>query len=169
MTDDKILMEKKALLEKAAKQCFEAIEDNINDLRALGTQSIHEDYDSLHKRLISISSIETNLARVFEGLAKLKFQVDALKARAKAELEDKEMESMEKPQFKNALSTYTTRPEVEAKLRSLAIREVRELRVWSELSLEVNMLSEILRNYQQDAQRARRDIDTRLKILSMRF
>lgn len=166
---DSLIKEKREAIESYAKKCFDDIEDNVKDLRAMSKPQIVDDYDTIHMRLLRISEIESSLAHVFENVSNVKSMVDVLLHRARVDLEDAQAEVLQKPQFRNPTSNFMSRPEVEAKLRSYTVSELHALRVWEEVAIDIKRLVDVLRNYQQEASKAKREIDTRLKILSMRF
>lgn len=166
---DSLLKEKREAIEKYAKQCFDDIEDNVKDLRSLARPQVSDDYDTIHQRLLRLSEIESSLAHVFENVSKVKSKVDVLQHQARVDLEDAQSEVLQRPQFRSPTSNYMSRPEVEAKLRSHTVSELHTLRVWDEVAIDIKRLVDVLRNYQQEASKAKREIDTRLKILSMRF
>lgn len=161
--------ERKKLIEAACKKIFDELEESVTHLKDLGTPQISDDYDKIHAKLLTVTQIESELGYFYRSVIAVKHEVDVSKARAKARLEDAAMEATQKPSFKNPLASYSTRPETDAKLRSLTIEETYDLRVWEILSMDVQYLLQVVQSYQQDANRQRRDIDTRLKILSLRF
>lgn len=166
---DKITQEKLHLLENYAKRCFDDIESCVTDFKELAQPQVQDDYDTLHRRLLRVAEIDLSLASVFEDVSGLRTMVDKLLLSARADLQDAETEAISKPQFKNPLSPYMSRPEVEAKLRSMTLSPLMEVRTWETLLADVKNLDDVLRSYQRQVSSARRDIDARLKILSMRY
>lgn len=163
------LEEKAKLVEKACKQLINELSDAMESLDGLPDQKTHDEYDTIHVRLILVSKVETELSRIYAQSAALNWDVEVNKLRAKAAVEDKAVEVMDKPTFKSPTSSFMSRPEIETKVRSMSVEEVYELRVWEKLQKDVYYLQDVIRTYQQQANRARRDIDTRLKILQMKY
>lgn len=161
--------ERSLLVQKACKQLVDDLSDVMETLHALPTQSREDEYDTIHVRLLSISKVESELSRIYADSAKLHLEVEVNFLRAKATVDDKAVEVMDRPTFKNPTSAFMSRPEIETKVRSLSVEEIYELRVWEKLKKDVYYLQDVIRTYQQEANRARRDIDTRLKILQMKY
>lgn len=143
---------------------FNQLEDSVTHLTSYPPPQITEDFESLHKRLLSVSGIESEVSTHYRNVLKVKHEVDVSKERANAALADAEMEATSTSSFKNPLTNFTTRPEVDAKLRALTIEETHEVRTWKTLSLDVQYLLDVVRSYQLDLSRQRRDIETRLKL-----
>lgn len=160
--------ERQQLLETACKKLFDEIEDTVKQFKDRGGVSPQDDFDKIHIRTLFITQVESELSYLQRSLLTIRHEVEVAQARAKAALEDKESEVMSRPTFKNPMG-YMSRPELEAKMRSMTIEATADKRIWDLLMIDVNYLQEVLKSYQQEAYRERRDIDTRLKILGMRF
>ena len=78
------------------------------------------------------------------------------------------MEAAERPTFKS-ITSFDSRPIVEARLRSLSIEHEYNVVSWENTLRDVLYAQDVVYSFQQDAQKERRDIDTRLKILGMQY
>lgn len=162
-------VEHAAKLEAICRDLVDQVANAMETLQKLPIQKIDDDFDVIHQRLIIVSSTETELARIYADAIAVVREVEKARAAAKANVEDKQVEVIDRPTFKSPTAAYMSRPEIETKMRSLSVEEIHELRVWERLYKDVTYLQDIVRTYQQEANRARRDIDTRLKILQMKY
>lgn len=158
--------ERERLLSQACKQIMDEVESAVKDFRQLQRPLVSDDHATIHSRTLFVTQVENELAYLYRSALKVKHEVDSSKFRAQANLQDKHTEVMDKPTFKS-LNGFMSRPEVEIKLRSLAIEENYDVRIWESLSIDVVYLIDVIRSYQQEASRERRDIDTRLRILGL--
>lgn len=160
--------ERRALLEKASIKLFEELEKSVEEFQTFKTPHLKDDFDTIHARMLFVTATERELSVLYRDSLKIKKQVDLTKARARSILEDAKMEAYDRPTFKKA-HTFESRPEVELKLRSMTIEEAHALEEWERLSTDVEYLVETIRSYQFDAMKERKDIDTRLKIFSLKY
>lgn len=160
--------ERRQLIETACKQLFVDLEDSVEQFKHYENAQVSDDYDSIHRRLLFMTAVERDLSYLYRQATALRHQVEVSRDRAKDLLEDAKMEAVQKPTFKNP-TTYSSRPETEGKLRSLTFEEHYDVAIWEKLYKQTQYLVDVVRSYQQDANKERRDIDTRLKILSLKF
>lgn len=155
-----------ALISQAAIQLMDELEDTVKDFKARDRPQVGDDYVKMHSRLIFVTQVEGEIAHLYRLALKVKNEVEVSHHRATSNLQDKEAEVLSRPTFKS-INGFMSRPEVEAKIRSIAIEEVYHVRIWEKLKLDVNYLLDVIRSYQQEASRERRDIDTRLRLLGL--
>lgn len=142
------------------------LEEVIKEYKTRERPKIGDDHVKIHSYTLYITQLESELAYLYRSTLKVKHEIESSKYRAKTLLEDKHTEAMGKPTFKT-LNGYMSRPEIEVKLRALAIEETYEFRIWESLMIDVNYLLDVVRSFQQEASRERRDIDTRLRLLGL--
>lgn len=163
-----LTQELKSKIEAASKLLFDELEDTVQQVREFKTPSIKDDYDKLHVQLLFYTETEMELSYLYRKALQLKNQVDTHLSRARDILEDAKMVALEDKGFKIP-NTYSSRVETEAKLRSKTFEETHEVRIWERLISDVQYLVEVIKSYQMDAFKRRKDIDTRLKIISLQF
>lgn len=161
MTDSN---ERKKLIDQAHKLLLDDVKDTVKQFSALGTPQISDDYGSIHQRLLYITALESDLGHLYRQSLEILNEVVNSRDDCEEILEDSKMTQSQKPSFKNP-TAYMSRPEYELKLRSLTIEEVHGLKTWKTLATNSYYIRDIIMSYQKDADRERRVVDTRLKIL----
>lgn len=162
------LIERKKMIERACKLIFDEMEDSIHQLRSMDSAQVRDDFTKIHSRLLFLTAVENDFSHLLRKAMEIKHEVETSMYRAKDTLEDAKMEQTQKPSFKSP-NSYVSRPETEGKLRSLTFEETYEVSTWEKLNRDVQFLVDTIRSYQQDANRERRTIDTRMKILSLQL
>ena len=161
--------QRRKLFEKACKDIMDALEVEVEEMRNFDSPNLRDDYDKIHARLLFLTSTEVGLSHYYRQALAIKHEVEVERDRARNNLEDAKMEVANKPTFRGLTTQYQSRPEIEAKLRSLTYEENYELTQWSQLFTDVQYLLDVVKSYQLDANKQRRDIDTRLKIFSLQL
>lgn len=156
--------ERKRLIDQAHGLLLDEIKDTVKQFSALGTPQISDDYESIHQRLLYITALEADLGHLYRQSLEILNEVVNSKDDSEEILEDSKMAQSQKPSFKNP-TAYMSRPEYELKLRSLTIEEVHGFKTWKTLVNNSYYIRDIISSYQRDADRERRVVDTRLKIL----
>lgn len=160
------LYERKALVEKACIQFLSELDDAVKDFINMESAHSGDDLTKIYNRMLFITSTERELSYIYRKAKELKRQVEINLSNAKEILDDAKARAIGSPNFKS-LNSYESRPEVEAKIRSMTIEETHEVLVWERLLKDAQHVLDILYSHQQDAIKERRDIDTRIKIVSM--
>ena len=160
--------ERRALLEKASKKVFDELVDIQTQLKNFEPPKLNDDYDKIHMQMLFLTSTELELSYVYRAALDIKHEIEVSRARAKSVLDDAQMEAVNKPTFKTPHS-YSSRPETEGKLRSLTFEQTYEVTHWDRLMTDAQYLLDVIKSYQMDVNKQRRDVDTRLKILSFKF
>lgn len=161
MTEDRA-----SLITQASKHIMDELEEVVRDFRARDRPQVGDDHNKIHSWLILITQVEGELAHLYRQAVKVKHEVEVSYHWATSNLQDKEAEVLSRSTFKT-VAGYMSRPEIEVKLRSMAIEEVHNVRIWERLKLDVYYLLDVIRSYQQEAYKYRKDIDTRLKIIGL--
>lgn len=156
-------------VEKALKLIADKMEIAVTELKEFASPQLRDDFDKLHAQLLFYSAIERDLSQCQRDVLLVKSNVDVHLARAKSSLEDAKMEEVGKSSFRSLTPSFQSRSETDGKLRALTFEEVFEVTKWEEIRLATQYLLDVVRTYQLDANKYRRDIETRLKIISLQI
>ena len=161
------IVERKSLIETACKKIYDDLEATVKDFSELHNPQVADDYDKIHDRLLFLSATERDLNGLLRIANQFKRQVDITFLDLRNQLEDAKMEAIQKRSFATMGASFESKEEKVAKLRSLTIEESHDLEQWEVLRVEVNYLIDLIGSHQREANRERRDIDTRIKLLSL--
>ena len=160
--------ERRALIIQACKKLLDEVEGTTKDFMEMGQPLASDGFDTIHTRLLFLTSVERDLSYLYRQVRDLRRQTEISLSQAKSDLADAKMEAAERPTF-NSITSFDSRPIVEARLRSLSIEHEYNVVSWENTLRDVLYAQDVVYSFQQDAQKERRDIDTRLKILGMQY
>jgi hypothetical protein len=156
-------------ISRACKLIFDDLEDVVSQMRDFKSPPhIRDDYDVLHMQLLFYSATEGELTSLYVSALQLKYQVDTRLLRAKETLEDAKMAALEDRGVRIP-NQYQSRVEIDAKLRSKTFEENYDVKIWESSQLEVKYLIDVIKTYQSEASRMRRDVDARTKLKGLQF
>ena len=165
---DNVQQERWALINKACESILNSVQGTVKDFFEFPQAHPGDDFVVIHQRMLFMTSVERDLSHIYRQARDLRRQVELTLSQLKSDLEDAKMEAVRQPTFKS-LTSFDSRPVVDARLRSMTIELTHAVTQWEQLLKNVLYVQDVVYSHQQDASKERRDIDTRMKILQMQF
>lgn len=154
--------------EEVCKRIMDSLTEAAQEFRGIPVPQASDDYPTIHKRLLQVTATEQELSHIYRKAIQVRNQVETRKVRAEAALEDAKMEAINSPGF-TKVNSFDSRPEKEARIRSMTYEYQYSLTQLDILLKDVWYLVRVIESHQKDANNARKDIDTRLRIMSMEY
>lgn len=130
----------------------------------LGDPHVDESFSDLHTRLLVTRSAMTRLAALLGELIQIRFRVEQVLIDRRGELE--EAEAVVVGQQRHVVEDFSSAKEKNARLAAGTLESRRRVRVIEKLLKDVDAAVEYIRTRHRELDRAVRDIDTRLRIIS---
>lgn len=149
-----------------AKQLFDEVAESMHQLSEYPRPSPSDSPTDIQSRMFYLGDLDNEIAGFYRKTLRLQQVAEKGKSQAKRNLEDKKMEEVAKKDFK-LIGEFSSRTEVDLKLRARAIEEVHTEQSWEVLCSDLRYLADTIRSYQFQIKRERNDIDTRLRYFYM--